>query len=34
MIDSGRPRLVRPLIPTWLSNAAAIGWRVLVVFSH
>ncbi len=22
-----------PLIPTWLSNAAAIGWRVLVVFA-
>ena len=21
------------LIPTWLSNAAAIGWRVLVIFA-
>ena len=27
-----RPETPAPLIPTWLSNAAAIGWRVLVVF--
>ena len=32
MIDSG-PETRVPLIPTWLSNAAAIGWRVLVVFA-
>jgi predicted PurR-regulated permease PerM len=32
MIDS-RPETRAPLIPTWLSNAAAIGWRVLVVFA-
>ncbi len=32
MIDSG-PATRPPLIPTWLSNAAAIGWRVLVVFA-
>ena len=32
MIDSG-PETRAPLIPTWLSNAAAIGWRVLVVFA-
>ena len=32
MIGS-RPETRAPLIPTWLSNAAAIGWRVLVVFA-
>ena len=32
MIHSGRPAR-RPLIPTWLSNGAAIGWRVLVVLA-
>ncbi len=32
MIDS-TPDARPPLIPTWLSNAAAIGWRVLVVFA-
>ena len=32
MIDS-RHETRPPLIPTWLSNAAAIGWRVLVVFA-
>ncbi len=28
-----RPETRTLLIPTWLSNAAAIGWRVLVVFA-
>ena len=28
-----RPETRAPLIPTWLSNAASIGWRVLVVFA-
>ena len=32
MIGS-QPAAQPPLIPIWLSNAAAIGWRVLVVFA-
>jgi hypothetical protein len=32
MIDTV-PKTPAPFIPTWLSNAAAIGWRVLAVFA-
>ncbi len=28
-----RPEARAPLVPTWLGNAAAIGWRVLVVLA-
>ncbi len=28
-----QPEARRPLVPAWLRNAAAIGWRVLVVFA-
>ncbi len=32
-MTGSQPEAHPPLIPIWLSNAAAIGWRVLVVFA-
>ena len=32
-MTGSRPETRASLVPTWLSNAAAIGWRVLVVFA-